>query len=145
MAKGKKTGGRNFKKGASGNPKGPAPLPEDIKETRKLTQIEFERIANKYLFARKDEIAKASVDPNTPVIELLIGSIIHKAVVEGDERRLDFLLARLVGKVVQPVAHSGPDGGPIPVESYSNLTDEEVALRIQKIQARLRRASGNET
>lgn len=129
----------------SGNPKGPTPLPEDIKETRKLTQIEFERIANKYLFARKDEIAKSSADPNTPVIELLVGSIIHKAVVEGDERRLDFLLSRLVGKVVQPLAHSGPDGGPIPVESYSSLTDEEVALRIQKIQARLKRASGNGT
>lgn len=143
MAKGKKTGGRDFKKGQSGNPKGPAPLPEDIKEARKITQIEFERLANKYLSARKEDIAKASADPNTPVLELIISSIIHKAVVEGDERRLDFLLTRLIGKVVQPVAHSGPDGGPIPVESYSSLTDEEVALRIQKIQARLKRALGN--
>lgn len=145
MAKGRKTGGRNFRKGQSGNPKGPIPLPEDIREARKVTQIDFERIANKYLFARKDEIAKASADPNTPVIELMISSIIHKAVVEGDERRLEFLLSRLIGKIVQPVAHSGPDGGPIPVQSYSGLTDEEVALRIHKIQARLKRASGNES
>lgn len=98
MAKGIKTGGRDFKKGESGNPKGPPKVPEDIREARKLNQITFERIANKYLFSNKSEITKSSSDPNTPVIELMISSIIHKAVVEGDERRLEFLLSRLVGK-----------------------------------------------
>jgi hypothetical protein len=107
VAKGRKTGGRDFKKGQSGNPSGAAPVPEDIKEARKLTNFEFERLANKYLFGTAADIEKASKDPNTPLIELLVGSVIHKGVLEGDERRLDFLLNRLVGKVKDEIKHTG--------------------------------------
>ena len=145
MAIGRKTGGRNFKKGQSGNPKGPAPIPEDIKASRQLTNFEFERIANKYLFACKDDVTKALTNPKTPFIELMVCSVIHKAVVKGDERRLDFLLSRLIGKIVQPVSHSGPEGGPIPIRAHSDMTDEEIAQRLQKLKARLKHASGHET
>jgi hypothetical protein len=112
MAKGRKTGGRDFKKGQSGNPKGPTPVPQDIRAARKVTQIDFERIANQYLFAKKADLAKASTDPETPIIELMITSIIHKAVVEGDERRLEFLLMRLLGKVKDEVKHTGIPSAP---------------------------------
>lgn len=112
MAKGKKTGGRNFKPGQSGNPKGPATIPADIKAARELSKIEFERIANKYLFMTKNEITAAAMNAETPALELLVGSIVHKAVVEGDERRLNFLLDRLIGKVAERIG--GPDGKPLP-------------------------------
>lgn len=109
MAKGRKTGGRNFVKGVVTNPTGPKPLPTDIKESRKLTQVEFERLVNKYLYGDKNELQKATADPKTPLIELMIGSILHKGIIQGDERRLEFLLSRLIGKVVQPIEHSGPE------------------------------------
>lgn len=88
-----------WKKGQSGNPSGQPKLPEDIKAARKLTTIEFERAVNKYLYQDKAAITKAAADPSTPVIELLITSILHKAVVLGDEKRLAFLLDRIIGKV----------------------------------------------
>ena len=113
MAKGRKTGGRNFKKGQSGNPRGPEPLPEDIKAARKINVVEFERIVNKFLFASKGEVIKVTADPNTPVLELMVGAIVHKAVIEGDERRLDFILNRLIGKVKEQVEHSAKDGSPL--------------------------------
>lgn len=113
MPKGKKTGGRNWKKGQSGNPRGPAVAPPDIRGARALTRVEFERVANKFLFSKKEEFQAAVRDPETPMLEMMIASIIQKGVIEGDERRMNFLLDRMVGKVVQPI--SAPDGSPMPV------------------------------
>lgn len=36
---------------------------------------------------------------DTPAMTTLLGTMIVKAIDEGDERRMDFLLARIVGKV----------------------------------------------
>ena len=48
--------------------------------------------------------AKAIVlNPDTPLIEVLIASIVNKAVHQGDERRLTFILDRLIGKVKDTV------------------------------------------
>ncbi len=113
MAKGKKTGGRNFQPGQSGNPNGPTPIPEDIKQARKLNQIEFERIANKFLFMNRKEIADHVNKPETPALELLVGSIVSKAVSTGDQVRLNFLLDRLIGKVAEKHQHAGPNGEPL--------------------------------
>lgn len=110
MARGKKTGGRNFKEGNIANPHGAPRVPQDLKDARKLSKIQFEILVNKYLFNKKQDLAVAAANPETPVLELLIGSIIHKAVVEGDERRLNFLLDRLIGKVVDKVSNVDADG-----------------------------------
>ena len=45
-----------FKKGVSGNPDGSLPVGNDMKEARKLTRLEFERLVNKYLFKSVAEI-----------------------------------------------------------------------------------------
>ena len=110
MAKGKKTGGRPFPPGNILNPNGAPRVPEDLKNARKLTKVQFEILINKYLFSPKQVLAAAAQNPDTPVLELLIGSIMHKAVVEGDERRLNFLLDRLLGKVTEKVSHVDADG-----------------------------------
>ena len=103
MAKGKKTGGRDFKPGQSGNPLGPPVLPPEVKEARKLTRIEFERIASQYMQMTKEEITKKLQDPKSTTLELIVMTIIHKAVKDGDQHRLDFLLNRLIGKVKDEV------------------------------------------
>lgn len=112
MAKGKKTGGRDFKKGHKGGP-GKPPVPPDLRAARDLTRLEFERTANKYLFMKKLDFQKAINDPEIPMFELMMANIVFKATTEGDERRLEFLCSRLIGKVVQPL--SGPDGKALPV------------------------------
>lgn len=103
MPKGKKFGGRDWVKGQSGNPAGKPPLPEDIKAARKLTAAEFERAVNQYLFQDRNAVAQAAANPQTPILELLITSIIHKAVSQGDEKRLAFLLDRILGKVANRI------------------------------------------
>lgn len=144
MAKGKKTGGRNFKKGQSGNPKGPATMSPEERALKRMSRIEFERIANKYLFSTKGEIRKALEDPNLLAIDLAVVSAIHEAI-KGEGRMLDFLLTRLIGRVTQPIEHSGPEGGPIPVQNLSHLSDEELDLQLRQVQARLKMAVGDGT
>lgn len=144
MAKGKKTGGRNFKKGQSGNPNGPAPLSPEARAFKNLTREGFETIANKYLSATRDEIRAALQDPSMKAIELAVISVINQAI-KGEGRMLDLLLTRLIGKVTQPLEHSGPDGGAIQIRaSQTNLSPEEKRERLKKIQARINRTLGHE-
>ena len=42
-------------------------------------------------------------DPNTPLIELIIAKIVDKALNQGDDKRLEFILNRLLGKVKDEV------------------------------------------
>lgn len=144
MAKGKKTGGRNFKKGQSGNPQGPTPLSSEARAFKNLTREGFESIANKYLSATRDEIRAALQDPSMKAIELAVISVINQAI-KGEGRMLDLLLTRLIGKVTQPIEHSGPDGGAIQIRaSQTKLSPEEKRERLKKIQARINRTLGHE-
>lgn len=95
----RKTGGRDFKPGQSGNPNGRPMLPADVKQLRELTAIEFTRVVNKYLEMTKSQITEAVQDPKTPALELMVATIMHKAVVGGDHYRLGFILDRCIGKV----------------------------------------------
>lgn len=127
MPKGVKVGGRDWKKGQSGNPKGPTPLPPEIKEARKLNRVELEALFNKYLHATKEEMVAAKADPNTKAIELIVLSILIMGIQKGDERRLGFLLDRLLGPVKQVVNHetNGAPGLRIVVEDYAKTEKEK--------------------
>lgn len=131
--------GRPFKKGQRANPKGRPKTPSDIKEARGLTRFKFEKLVNKFLGMTKEEISLAIKDPNTPSLDLMVGSIVHQAVVRGDERRLEFILDRVIGKIPKQVELTGAGGGPIQYDDYSELTDEDVAARLAKVRARLAR------
>ena len=54
---------------------------------------------NLYLTLSSEEISERMTDRTTPALEKMVGSIIQKAVDQGDQQRLTFLLDRLVGKV----------------------------------------------
>lgn len=90
---------KRFKPGQSGNPGGRPKLPDDIKEARKLNQHELERIINKYLAMSRDQVKESISSPTTPMMELMVASIVAQAAQKGDHQRLDFVLNRLVGKV----------------------------------------------
>lgn len=98
--------GKLFKEGNPGGP-GRKPVPQDVREARKLTQVELERILNKLTDKPLKELQEIRANPKTPSLEALICSIIIFGIVKGDQFRLDFLLSRLVGKVSNKVEHSG--------------------------------------
>jgi hypothetical protein len=116
---GVKTGGRDFKKGVSPNPKGATPVPEEVRVARKLNKVEFERIANTYFSMTKEQLHKAKEFKETKVLDLIVISIMLKAITTGDHYRLNFLMDRLIGKVPQPI--SDPDGKPLEIKTYHDL------------------------
>ncbi len=97
MAKGKKTGGRDFKPGWEGGPGAPT-IPEDVKQSRKMNRIEFERVLQKYVGMSGVEINSVIQNKQTPILEGVVAKILAKAFNDGDSRRLEFILDRLIGK-----------------------------------------------
>jgi len=123
MAKGKKTGGRDFQAGNPGGP-GQPKIPEEVKAARKLNRIELERIINKYLYMPGTELRKlleeATKGQNEmPMIEAMIAKIMLAGFSEGDQRRLEFILDRLVGKVKDQVEVNGTEGIKVIIEDYT--------------------------
>jgi hypothetical protein len=98
---GVKSGGKDWVKGQSGNPKGGIGLPKDVKDARKLTAIEFTRLASEFLYATKDVLQNKLKDPAATMLELMIAGIIAKATSEQDYLRASFLLDRILGKPKQ--------------------------------------------
>lgn len=110
MAKGVKTGGRDFKPGQSGNPNGRPPLPEEVRIARSLNKAEFERIVNEYIHMSLVEIQDRAKDPSTSALEVIIAKIVAEAIKRGDERRLGFILDRLIGPVPKNVQLDSEEG-----------------------------------
>ncbi len=100
--------GKKFKPGVSGNPGGKPKIPEDIKQARKMTQIELERVINSLLFLDREALQAKIKDPKTPMIEMIAASIMAQAAQKGDHTRLDFILQRMIGKVKDQVEISTP-------------------------------------
>jgi hypothetical protein len=67
---------------------------------------------NKYLFMTMRDIRIAMEDQTAkdkiPVINLIVISILQKALIEGDEKRFNFLLDRTIGQVVRRI-HVKPE------------------------------------
>jgi len=92
-----------FKKGQSGNPRGRPKVPVELKRARRLTQIEFEKSVNKFLFGDKKHLNKVLNDPASTTFDLLIGQMIVMAIKQGDYQRLNFLMDRIIGKAKETV------------------------------------------
>lgn len=99
---GTKSGGKDFVKG---DPRtkfgGRKKLPEDLKAVKKLSNDMVQRLLAKYCYMTREEIVKVAEDPATSALDLIVCKIIVKAVKDGDQKRLDFLFDRTIGKVLQ--------------------------------------------
>lgn len=99
MAKGKKSGGKDFKKGESGNLNGRPGLPSDLKQIKALKPSFVRNVISKISRMTEGELKAHIKNPYTTVIDLTISKIFQKSVDSGDYMRLNFLLDRSIGKV----------------------------------------------
>lgn len=100
MTKGRKTGGKDFTPGNKvSQGKGRPPLPEDVKQGRKINQTELERVINKLLYVDRAGLQEIIKTPDIPMIEIIAASILAQAAQKGDHVRLEFILQRMIGKV----------------------------------------------
>lgn len=105
-----------FKPGQSGNPSGRVAIPSDITEARKISQFEFERIVNRFLFGTTEELEKAlapAAKKKLTAFEALVGGIIQKAIQKKDAKMGEWILARTLGKMRErlEIAPINPKGG----------------------------------
>lgn len=109
MAKGKKFGGRDFAPGNCANPNGRPKVPEDLKLARKLTAIELERIMNELLGLTRAELTELidKKNQNVNVLRLAVASVLAGGISKADPMKLNFILERLIGKVVEKIEHKG--------------------------------------
>lgn len=113
MAKGKKTGGKDFKPGVVTNPNGRPPDAPELKELRHMSKNELAALFHKILAAKPEELNNF----NGTVLEKWVSSIIYHGIKTGDYGRLNPFIERLFGKVKEEV--SGEIGFRIVVEDYS--------------------------
>ena len=137
MAKGKKTGGRNFKKGKSPNPSGRPPVSEEIKQIRTMNSKEMAVIGSRLLNLPRGQLKPIAEGKAGTVLEVIVARILFKAMQSGDEKRLEAVLNRVIGKAPDKIEFTGAGGGPIQalVDETSELTNDELEQRIERLQS----------
>jgi hypothetical protein len=97
MAKGRKTGGADWGKGQSGNPKGCKKLPEEIKELRKFTVEQIIELFSKYLGMTQEEML--GIDKRKlSLLEVWMLKAAEVGIKSGNYFILDKILDRVIGK-----------------------------------------------
>ena len=91
----------------------------EVAEEKHLTQNEVIMTMSKFMHMPKSELMSFLQDPKRTVNEILIGSILAKAIQEGDYSRAEFLYNRILGKVPDRVQVTGS----INYELVSTLDD----------------------
>lgn len=134
MARGMKTGGKDFKPGQMPGP-GRPPAPPELKEARKLNQIDFELLVNKFLRMNKEDIQEVLRSNTSTTLELMIAGIISRGVTGGDQNRLEFILSRLFGKPKERHEITGLDGNPLRAQ-IALMSDEDISKELYELAAK---------
>ena len=87
--------GKPFQKGHVTNPNGRPALTPDLLEARKVTKLTFEGKLQEYLRMPMAQLRAIVEAPDTPNLDLLVGSIITRAIMDGCITRMNFLLDRM--------------------------------------------------
>lgn len=83
-------------------------VPEELKKARQLNRFDFEKILNKYASMNGSEINLALKSGMLQILELIVAKILAKAYTDGDHRRMDFILDRMIGRVPD-IQDTNPD------------------------------------
>ncbi len=113
MARGKKTGGRNWKPGQSGNPNG-RPKKGDT-----LTDLLREYVEGIAVLPVGPEGQKRRVR----VKKALIREMVNRAL-GGSDQIMIHILDRLDGRVVSKLEMTGEDGGPVGLNIIRSITGD---------------------
>lgn len=132
MTKGRKTGGRDFEPGWKGGP-GQPPIPPELKAARRLNKVEFELMANRYIFATEGQLLEAKMNAETPALEKVLVNVLLAAIENGDQTKGEWFLQRLLGKVkdevevsvVKPFIITRLNGDTIELGSKPDKKDKE--------------------
>jgi len=132
MAK-KKTNGSKATQFKEGNTKGqgrPKSTPA-AKKLARLTRDRFKAAVRKYLGKNRDELTEIAKDANTSALDLMIVSVMNKAIVNGDQNKMQWFLEQLFGKLTENLSVEVTGNAVKPV-TVRNLSIEERILQLDK-------------
>lgn len=82
----------------------------DLRFARQHGKLEVESLIWKHFRSNDFELRNTFKNPATPVLEKIICSLMIASIDMADEKRLNFLLERTIGKVADKIEHfNGPD------------------------------------
>ncbi len=88
-----------FKAGKSGNPTGITSLPPELRAIKSLTPREVARVIAKFWRLDIDTLQTEIKGMKLSVGEMAIASIFANAIKHGEEKKLNFLLDRAIGRI----------------------------------------------
>lgn len=100
---GKKSGGRDFKPGQSGNPGGTSKVDRELMVIRKLSKEKFKELANILISGTREDLERMLASPGTTALTEMVIKVVLGIAERGDMTSLDRLLDRLIGKVKDEV------------------------------------------
>ena len=113
MAKGKKTGGKDFTPGVSGNPQGRPKESPNIRELLKEKRVEFIQETHKLFQMSGPDVDAISQDSSVPMLTALIARTMSIAFNKGCKDRFEFLVNNSMAALPKSVELSDSDGKPI--------------------------------
>lgn len=133
-----------YQKGHPGGPgrgKGRPKIAEDLREVKVFNKDEWTRMFNRFFFMTMAELESfISKRKEQRVGDLLVASIVHAALKGGDEKKLNFMLDRTIGRVTDKIEITPPQpfiirrrDGSEEVMGAKTLTPEEIEERADKI------------
>lgn len=106
MAKGKKTGGRDFPVGHKFG-KGATCHNQELKKIRRMTHEEIADIGQLIVTSNLQKLKEIRESPDSNALSVWMSSIAVKGITTGDHSALDVILNRIVGKVKETVENIG--------------------------------------
>jgi hypothetical protein len=92
---------RRWQKGQSGNPSG---KPKNV-----FTAEELRKKIAKVLALTKEELAKVLQDKDSKALELVLASVVARAIKDGDIGKMEYLFMRTLGKVKDTMEITRPE------------------------------------
>lgn len=104
MAKGTKTGGRNFKKGVASNPGG---FTKEQAKAKRITRDGIADLLNVLQSATHEQMERILGNPETTALTMMVVKCYMNTIDTGDWKQFNLFLDRLVGKVKDEVEVGG--------------------------------------
>lgn len=84
--------------GQSGNPLGRTPIRAELDKIRGISRSETLLAISRTMLYTRDQMKSIAVDPKATMVELLVGSVMKKAIDFGCPQRAAFLISYILGK-----------------------------------------------
>lgn len=90
-----------------------------------MNKIIFQGLLLKYLNCSLDELKRFKASPDTKALDRIVIAVIINAISKGDEKRLGFLMDRIIGKVKDEVEFTGDTGDKKIIVNFTQPKSEQ--------------------